>query len=99
MSRQDGPLPPSLTPAEPPERPPFHVSSGLPVADLVPEGNLSRVPPGDPCREKPFHVSQEHDPVHSVVFAVCLLAGTERAGEPGPRTLGNCGGLNGAPKS
>lgn len=58
------------------------------MADLVPEGDLSRVPPGDPCREEPLHVAQEHYPIHSVVFAVCLLVGTEIIGEPGPSTCG-----------
>lgn len=55
------------------------------MADLVPEGDLSGVPPGDPCCEEPLHVAQEHHPIHSVVFAVCLLVGTETIGEPGPQ--------------
>lgn len=63
--------------------------AGIPVADLVPEGDLSRVPPGDPCRQEPLHVAQEHDPIHSVVFAVCLLVETETLGEPGPSTWGS----------
>lgn len=59
------------------------------VADLVPEGDLSRVPPGDPCCKEPLHVAQEHYPVHSVVFAVCLLEGTETIGELGPSVCGS----------
>jgi hypothetical protein len=63
--------------------------AGIPVADLVPEGDLSCVPPGDPCREEPLHVAQEHYPIHSVVFAVCLLEGTKTIGEPGPSECGS----------
>lgn len=65
------------------------------MADLVPEGNLSCVPPGDPCREEPLHVPQEYHPVHSVVFAVGLLVGTEGNGEPRSSTCGFCSGMNG----
>lgn len=71
--------------------PPFP-PAGIPVADLVPEGDLSCVPPGDPRGEEPLHVPQEHYPIHSVVFAVCLLERTETVGEPGSST---CRELNG----
>lgn len=83
VSRKDG-ISPSQTPAKPQSYKPFMPPPGFPAADLIPEGNLSCVPPGDPGREKPLHVPQEHHSVHSVVFAAGLLGGQRELVSPGP---------------
>ena len=91
VSGEDGISPPQ-TPAQPPELAPSYIATRPPSADLVPEGNLSCVPPGDPCREKPLHVPQEHHPVHSVVFAVGLLREQNKRVSQGPRHQGSVAG-------
>lgn len=97
MSWQDG-TSLSQTPAKPQSYSPFMSPPGLLAADLVPEGNLSCVPPGHPCREKPLHVPQKHHPVHSVVFAVRLLAGKRKLVSQGPRHQGPVVGCIGGPQ-
>lgn len=49
-------------------------------SDLVPEGDLPGVPARDPRGEQPFHVAQEHHPVHPVVLTAGLLMEAETKG-------------------
>lgn len=40
---------------------------------LIPQCNLSSVPPGDACGEDTLQITQKHHAVHSAAFTVCFL--------------------------